>query len=178
MTFPYQQGMTTVTQAVKQAECVCVVGGSRRSTVRVNVSFSCMLIRPYRGDIPAGCVCVWEVFYVSVAFGALHSLPASNTDPHTEQNSREIPLSCYFTRWTSVIVAEFPPRHWVSLIYTHTHTHTHTYTHPSGVSVLHKQNKKKRNPLFVVMTLFTRWRLGYKNEKCRSIIFGALSRCC
>lgn len=108
------------------------------------------------------------VFYISEAFTALHSHPASDTDPHTEQNSKEIPLSCCFTRWTSVIVAEFPPRHW-SL--THTHIHQQCQCNTNGT-------KNSGIPFFVVMTLFTRWRLGYKNEKCRSITFGALSTCC
>lgn len=54
---------TAVTLCVtkREWECVCVVGGSRRSAVRVNVSFPCMLIPPYGEDIPAGCVHVWEI---------------------------------------------------------------------------------------------------------------------
>lgn len=95
--------------------CVCVVvvvGGSRRSTVRVNVSFfPWMLIPPYREDIPAGRVC--HVLCIP-------SQRPTQT-PTLSKNSKEIPLSCCFTRWTSVIVAEFPPRHWSS----------HALTHPS-----------------------------------------------
>lgn len=122
-----------------------------------------MLIPPYRAEIPAVRVCVCC---------PLHSLPASNTDPQAEQNSMEIPLSCCFTRWTSVIVAELPPRHW-SII-------THTSIHPS----IHQEcqcdtNRTKKTEEFpFLLTLFTQWRLGYKNEKRRWITFGALSTCC
>lgn len=61
--------------------------------------------------------------------------------PHTEQNSKEIPLSCCFTRWTSIIVVEFPPRHRFSL--------THPSIHPSIRSVSATQpEQKQRNSLF------------------------------
>lgn len=62
-----------------------------------------------------------------------------------------------------------------ALVYNHTHIHPSIY--PSGVSVWHKQNKKTEEFPFL-LTLFTQWRLGYKNEKCRWITFGALSTCC
>lgn len=57
-------------------------------------------------------------------------------------------------------------------------THAHIHTHQSGVSVQDKQDKNREIPFFVVMTLFTWWRLEYKNEKCRCITFDALSTCC
>lgn len=147
--------------------CVCVVvvvGGSRRSTVRVNVSFfPWMLIPPYREDIPAGCVC--HVLCIP-------SQRPTQT-PTLSKNSKEIPLSCCFTRWTSVIVAEFPPRHWSS------HALTHPSIHQECQRGTNRTKKKNRGiPFFVAMTLFTRRRLGYKNEKCGWITFGALSTRC
>ena len=87
--------------------------------------------------------------------------------PNTEQNSKEIPLSCCLTRWTSVIVAEFPPRHW-----SHMRAHTHTHIHQECQCNTNR-TKHRGIPLFVVMTLFTRWRLGYENEKCGWITFAA-----
>lgn len=88
--------------------------------------------------------------------------------PTQNQNSKEIPMSCRFTWRMSIIVAEFPPR------FSHTSIHQGCQCNTNGTTT----TTKARNSLLIVMTLFTRRRLGYKNDKRRSITFGALAACC
>lgn len=147
---------------VSKTSCVFVaVGGSRhckrdgvrprRANYSLWTTHSCRLL----------CVCMCEMLSLPLPF------PESNSDPHMEQNSYKIPLSCRFTRWTSVIVVAG-----LSSI------------HLSGVSVPVKQNKKHRRkkgeefPFFVVKVLFTWCRLGYKEQKRGSLTFGRLSTRC
>lgn len=134
---------------------VVVVGGS-------NHCIPDLLITPYGQHIPAGCVCERGVFIVSLFF------PESNSDPHVDQNSNKIPLSCRVTRWTSVIVATG-----LSSI------------HPSVMSVRASQteqkkenkNRRKRNSHLVVKLLFTRCGLGHEEQKCGSLVNKLLNIC-
>lgn len=101
--------------------CYCVVGGVQAERHNSQcVFFPSMLISPCRTDIPAWCVRCFHVVSVTV--------PRFS---HTQEDFNHIPLSCCLTRWTSIIVANFPPRLWTPLP---THTHTCPSIHPSGVT--------------------------------------------
>lgn len=112
------------------------------------VLFSFMLIPPYRAEIPAACMC-WPPPQSGIPWKFLCHVFSQGGQALLLQNS-----------------------HPCTGLY-------HTHIHPSGVSVWHKQNNNKKTEEFpFLLPLFAQWRLGYKNEECCWITFGALSTCC
>lgn len=122
--------------------CYCVVGGEEGvQAERHNsqcVFFPSMLISPCRTDIPAWCVRCFRVVSVTV--------PRFS---HTQEDFNHIPLSCCLTRWTSIIVANFPPRLWTPP------THPTPLVRPSIHQVSLRHKTELTQEFFLgLMTLF------------------------
>ena len=142
--------------------CVAVVGGSRRSTVRVNVSFFLHANSSLWGRHSCRVCVTSSTFPPSV----WHRPPTQSRIP------RKFLCHVVSQGGQALLLQNSHPGTGLSLALslTHTHTHTHISIHQECRCNTNR-TKHRRIPLFVVMTLFTWWRLGYENEKCGWITF-------
>lgn len=152
-------------EASENNVCVCGVGRSRQSTLRVNVAFSLHANSSLRDTHSCSvCVCVSSSTFPP----SVHHRPPSNIE--FQENSSVMLFHKVDKRYCCRIPTQALVSVTLSLSHTHPSIHQECQCDTNGT--------KKAEEFPFLLTLFTKWRLGYKNEKCGWITVGASSTCC